>query len=72
LRPKLAVFARIASLGVSKINSPQLRNTPTMAVKIKLTADAYTVGLLYVKPLEMNAMTVILDKKYESIFLCFV
>ena len=38
-----------------------------MAVKIKLTADAYTVGLLYVKPLEMNAMTVILDKKYEPI-----
>jgi hypothetical protein len=37
-----------------------------MAVKIKLTADAYTVGLLYAKPLEMNAITVILDKKYES------
>lgn len=38
-----------------------------MAIKIKFTADAYTVGLLYVKPLEMNAITVMLGKKYEPI-----
>ncbi|KAH8588853.1 nucleoside phosphorylase domain-containing protein [Bisporella sp. PMI_857] len=38
-----------------------------MATKIKLTADAYTVGLIYIKPLELNAITVMLDEKHESI-----
>lgn len=32
-----------------------------------LLSDAYTVGLLYVKPLEMNAITVMLDEEYESV-----
>ncbi|KIM96578.1 hypothetical protein OIDMADRAFT_132188 [Oidiodendron maius Zn] len=38
-----------------------------MATKIKLPADAYTVGLIYIKPLEMNAITVMLDERHESV-----
>jgi nucleoside phosphorylase len=38
-----------------------------MAPKIQLTADAYTVGLIYVKTIEMNAITVMLDEVHESI-----
>jgi nucleoside phosphorylase len=38
-----------------------------MATKIQLTADAYTVGLIYVKTIEMNAVTVMLDEVHESI-----
>jgi hypothetical protein len=37
-----------------------------MATKIKLAADSYTVGLIYIKPLEMNAITVMLDETHES------
>src|ERR1700738_4821373 len=40
-----------------------------MAPKIRLTADAYTIGLIYIKPLEMDAITVMLDEKHESISL---
>jgi hypothetical protein len=42
-------------------------NTATMATRTKLTADAYTIGLIYIKPLEMNAITVMLDERHESI-----
>ena len=41
--------------------------TPSMATKIKLPADAYTVGLIYIKHLEMNAITVMLDERHKSI-----
>lgn len=40
-----------------------------MDAKIKLMADAYTVGIIYIKPLEMNAITVMLDERHESILL---
>lgn len=40
-----------------------------MAPKTLLPANAYTVGLIYVKPLEMNAITVMLDEEYESVTL---
>lgn len=42
-------------------------NTATMATRTKLTANAYTIGLIYIKPLEMNAITVMLDERHESI-----
>ncbi|KAH8590405.1 nucleoside phosphorylase domain-containing protein [Bisporella sp. PMI_857] len=42
-----------------------------MAAKIKLKADAYTVGIIYIKPLEMNAITVMLDEGHEPILLHF-
>jgi hypothetical protein len=38
-----------------------------MGTKRFLPADAYTIGLIYVKPLEMNAITVMLDEEYESV-----
>jgi nucleoside phosphorylase len=38
-----------------------------MCPKKLLPSDAYTVGLIYVKPLEMNAITVMLDEEYESV-----
>jgi nucleoside phosphorylase len=38
-----------------------------MCPKKLLPSDAYTVGLVYVKPLEMNAITVMLDEEYESV-----
>ena len=38
-----------------------------MTTKIRLTADAYTIGLVYVKPLEMHAITAMLDEHHESV-----
>jgi nucleoside phosphorylase len=38
-----------------------------MCPKKLLPSDVYTVGLIYVKPLEMNAITVMLDEEYESV-----
>jgi len=38
-----------------------------MSPKKLLPADAYIVGLIYVKPLEMNAITVMLDEEHESV-----
>ncbi|KAK6523036.1 SH3 and multiple ankyrin repeat domains protein 2 [Arthrobotrys megalospora] len=38
-----------------------------MATRKQLPADAYTVGIIYAKPLEMNAITVMLDEFYQSI-----
>jgi hypothetical protein len=38
-----------------------------MATRKQLTADAYTVGLIYVKPLEMKAITVMLDEIHQSV-----
>jgi nucleoside phosphorylase len=38
-----------------------------MGRKKFLPSDAYTVGLIYVKPLEMNAITVMLDEEHESV-----
>ncbi|KAH6649521.1 nucleoside phosphorylase domain-containing protein [Chaetomium tenue] len=38
-----------------------------MAIKIRLKADAYTVGLIYVKPLEMHAITAMLDEHHEAV-----
>ncbi|EXJ91798.1 hypothetical protein A1O3_00348 [Capronia epimyces CBS 606.96] len=32
-----------------------------------LSSDAYTVALIYVKPLEMHAITVMLDEQHESV-----
>lgn len=40
-----------------------------MSPKKLLPADAYTIGLIYVKPLEMNAITVMLDEEYERVSL---
>jgi nucleoside phosphorylase len=37
-----------------------------MDPKKSISADAYTVGLIYVKPLEMDAITVMLDEEHES------
>jgi nucleoside phosphorylase len=37
-----------------------------MAPRKQLTADAYTVGLVYVKPIEMHAITVMLDEIHQS------
>ena len=38
-----------------------------MAAKIQLTAGAYTIGIIYIKPLEMHAITAMLDEMHESI-----
>jgi nucleoside phosphorylase len=38
-----------------------------MAPKRLLPSDAFTVGLVYVKPVEMNAITVMLDEEYQSV-----
>jgi hypothetical protein len=38
-----------------------------MSGKKFLPADAHTVGIIYVKPLEMNAITVMLDEEYELV-----
>jgi nucleoside phosphorylase/tetratricopeptide (TPR) repeat protein len=38
-----------------------------MDTKRFLPADTYTIGLIYVKPLEMTAITVMLDEEYESV-----
>ena len=38
-----------------------------MDSKKLLPSDAYTVGLIYVKPLEMHAITVMLDEEYQSV-----
>jgi nucleoside phosphorylase len=38
-----------------------------MTTKIRLTADTYTVGLIYVKPLEMHAIYVMLNEQREPI-----
>jgi nucleoside phosphorylase len=40
-----------------------------MAPKKRPTADAYTVGIIYIKPLEMDAITVMLDERHESVTL---
>ncbi|KAK5217600.1 hypothetical protein LTR47_011854, partial [Exophiala xenobiotica] len=40
-----------------------------MGTKSFLPADAYTIGLIHVKPFEMNAITVMLDEGYESVLL---
>jgi nucleoside phosphorylase len=37
-----------------------------MATKRQLTADAYTVVLVYVKPIELHAITVMLDEIHQS------
>lgn len=49
----------IFSLGVQNNMSPRK----------SLPAEAYTIGLIYVKPLEMNAITAMLDEEYESVAL---
>jgi hypothetical protein len=41
-----------------------------MTTKIRLTADAYIVGLIYVKPLEMHAITAMLDEHTMNRFQC--
>ncbi|KAF3920295.1 hypothetical protein AA313_de0209353 [Arthrobotrys entomopaga] len=38
-----------------------------MTTKKQLAADAYTVGIIYAKPLEMNAITVMVDEFHQSI-----
>ncbi len=38
-----------------------------MGTKRFLPADAYTIGLIYVKSLEMDAISVMLDEEYESV-----
>jgi len=38
-----------------------------MTTKIRLTADAYTVGLIYVKPLELHAISVMLDEHHDPV-----
>jgi nucleoside phosphorylase len=38
-----------------------------MATRKLLSADAYTVGLIYVKPLEMKAISVMLDEFHQSV-----
>lgn len=38
-----------------------------MTTKIRLTADAYTVGITYVKPLKMHAITAMLDEHREAV-----
>ena len=43
-----------------KQNSYQIH---TMASRKQLSADAYTVGVIYVKPLEMHAITGMLDEE---------
>lgn len=40
-----------------------------MATRKQLSAAAYTVGLIYVKPLEMHAITVMLDEEHDPITL---
>lgn len=40
-----------------------------MASRKQLSADAYTVGLIYVKPLEMHAITVMLDEEHGPVTL---
>ncbi|KAF3205355.1 Ankyrin Repeat [Orbilia oligospora] len=40
-------------------------------LKPKLPADAYTVGLIYIKPLEMNAIAVMLDEEHQPVDLHF-
>jgi hypothetical protein len=43
----------------------------TMSHKKRLPADAYTIGLVYAKPLEMTAITVMLDEEHASVPLAF-
>jgi nucleoside phosphorylase len=38
-----------------------------MSSKKQLAADAYTVGIIYVKPIEMNAITAMVDEFHQSI-----
>ncbi|RVD89518.1 uncharacterized protein DFL_000522 [Arthrobotrys flagrans] len=38
-----------------------------MPVRKQLTADAYTVGIIYVKPLELKAIMVMMDEIHQSI-----
>jgi hypothetical protein len=38
-----------------------------MGPKKLLPSYSYTIGLIYVKPIEMNAITVMLDQGYESV-----
>jgi nucleoside phosphorylase len=38
-----------------------------MSSKKQLAADAYTVGIIYVKPIEMNAITAMIDEFHQSI-----
>jgi len=38
-----------------------------MGPKKLRSSDAYTIGFIYVKPLEMNAITVMLDEEYQSV-----
>ncbi|KEF51032.1 uncharacterized protein A1O9_12916 [Exophiala aquamarina CBS 119918] len=38
-----------------------------MAPRKYVPLEAYTIGLIYIKPLEMNAITVMLDEEHESV-----
>ena len=38
-----------------------------MSSKKQLAADAYTVGIIYVKPVELNAITAMVDEFRQSI-----
>jgi len=40
-----------------------------MAPRKYVPPEAYTIGLIYIKPLEMNAITVMLDEEHESVSL---
>ena len=62
-------FGRIPLAQKSAIRRPA--NNPSEAFTMifikSVSADVYTVGLIYVKPLEMDTITVMLDKEHKSV-----